>query len=135
MGIFDFLKKVTEDNVDRTTTVRYAEDAWSANNAANNSEQTQPQGPVAGTFRFTVQDVFTITGRGTVVTGMVEAGEVSVGDVVQLRRTNGVCSNVTITGLEVFRKMLDTATAGMNVGILVRGVTKDDIGRGDVLER
>lgn len=135
MGIFDFIKKVSEDNVERTTTVRYAEDAWSANNAADNAAQTQPRGPVAGTFRFTVQDVFTITGRGTVVTGMIESGEVSVGDVVQLRRTNGECSNVTITGLEVFRKMLDTASAGMNVGILVRDVTKSEIGRGDILER
>jgi len=117
MGIFDFLKKVTDDN------------------ANENVSQTQPQGPVAGTFRYTVQDVFTITGRGTVVTGMVEAGQVSVGDVVQLRRVNGEFRNVTIGGLEVFRKMLDTATAGMNVGILVRDVTKEDIGRGDVLER
>lgn len=134
MGIFDFLKKVTDDNAERTTTVRYAEDAWS-NNVDANASRTQPQGPVAGTFRYTVQDVFTITGRGTVVTGMVEAGQVSVGDVVQLRRVNGECRNVTIGGLEVFRKMLDTATVGMNVGILVRDVTKEDISRGDVLER
>lgn len=135
MGIFDFLKKVTEDNVDRTTTVRYAEDAWSANNTTDNASQTQPQGPAAGTFRLTVLDVFTITGRGTVITGTIESGEVSVEDVVQLRRANGECRNVTIGGIEIFRKMLTTATAGMNVGILIRDITKSDISRGDVLER
>lgn len=135
MGLFDFLKKVTDDNVERTTTVRYAEDAWS--NSPSNAP-TPPEAPAvseAGAFRFTVQDVFTITGRGTVVTGMIEAGQVSVGDEVQLRRITGECKMVRVTGLEVFRKILDTATAGMNVGILVSDVTKSDIGRGDVLER
>lgn len=132
MGLFDFLKKVTDDNVERTTTIRYAEDAWS--NSSSNAP-VQPEVSVTGAFRFTVQDVFSITGRGTVVTGMIESGQVSVGDEVQLRRTTGECKTVQVTGLEVFRKMLDTVTEGMNVGILVSDVTKSDIGRGDVLER
>lgn len=134
MGLFDFLKKVTDDNVERTTTVRYAEDAWS--NSPSN-EPVQPEAPVAsaGAFRFAVEDVFSITGRGMVVTGMIKVGQVSVGDEVQLRRTTGECRTVKVTGLEVFRKMLDTATEGMKVGILVSDVTKSDIGRGDVLER
>lgn len=134
MGIFDFLKKAADDNVERTTTIRYATDAQTTN-AADDANETQPQGPVSGAFRLTVQDVFTITGRGTVVTGMVEVGQVSVGDVVQLRRTIGDCRNVTIGGIEVFRKMLTTATEGMNVGVLINDIAKSDIGRGDILER
>ena len=134
MGLFDFLKNVTNDNVESTTTIRYAEDAWS-NSPSNAPVQPETPAAPAGAFRFTVQDVFTITGRGTVVTGMIESGQVSVGESVQLRRTTGECKTVQVTGLEVFRKMLDTATEGMNVGILVSDVTKSDIGRGDVLER
>ncbi len=135
MGLFDFFKKANDDHIQNTTTIRYATDAQPANNTAAAAEQMQPAGPVAGTFRITVQDVFNITGRGTVITGCVELGQVSVGDVVQLRRVDGTCKSVTIGGIEVFRKMLDTATVGMNVGILIRDIEKSEIGRGDVLER
>lgn len=138
MGFFDLLKKVTESNVEDTTTVTYTADAWSdssANAAVDNVAESQSQESVSGAFRFAVQDVFCITGRGTVVTGIVEAGQVSVGDIVQLRRTNGECKNVTVSAIEVFRKLLDTATEGMNVGIQISDVTKSDVSRGDVLER
>src|SRR4051794_34274457 len=88
--------------------------------------------PVAGGFRMTVEDVFAIHGRGTVVTGRVAAGELRVGSTVQLTRTDGTNRKVTIDGVEMFRKVVDTAKAGDNVGLLVRDLGRDDIGRGDV---
>ena len=79
-----------------------------------------------------VEDVFSITGRGTVATGRVERGQVRVGDeveIVGIKDTN----KTTVTGVEMFRKMLDYAEAGDNIGALLRGVTRDDIERGQVL--
>jgi elongation factor Tu len=83
-------------------------------------------------FLMAVEDVFSITGRGTVATGRIERGKVKVGDTIEivgLRETR----NTTITGLEMFQKSLDEALAGDNVGILVRGIQKTDIERGMVL--
>lgn len=85
-------------------------------------------------FRITVEDVFTITGRGTVVTGRIESGSVTVGDIVRLGRTDGSSRDVAVTGIEMFRKMLDTAKQGDNVGLLLRDVERNGVGRGDVLE-
>ena len=84
-------------------------------------------------FRFTVEDVFTIKGRGTVVTGPIESGSVSKGGTVRQTRPDGSTRDVTITGIEMFRKIVDTANAGDNVGLLLRDLGRDDIGRGDVL--
>ena len=81
-----------------------------------------------------VEDVFSITGRGTVATGRVERGQVKVGDTIEivgLRETR----NTTITGLEMFQKSLEEAMAGDNVGILLRGIQKVDIERGMVLSK
>lgn len=86
-------------------------------------------------FRITVQDVFTITGRGTVVTGQIASGSIAVGDSVTLRRTDGSAREVTVTGIEMFRKLLDRAVRGDNVGLLLRGVERNEIGRGDILEK
>jgi elongation factor Tu len=83
-------------------------------------------------FLMPIEDVFSITGRGTVVTGRVEQGVVNVGDtieVVGIRPT----SSTTVTGVEMFRKLLDQGQAGDNVGVLLRGVKKDDVERGQVL--
>ena len=83
-------------------------------------------------FLMAVEDVFSITGRGTVATGRIERGKVNVGDsveIVGLRETR----STTITGLEMFQKSLDEALAGDNVGILIRGIQKTDIERGMVL--
>ena len=85
------------------------------------------------TFLMAVEDVFSITGRGTVATGRIERGEVKVGDTIEivgLRETR----STTITGLEMFQKSLEEALAGDNVGILVRGIQKTDIERGMVLQ-
>lgn len=88
-----------------------------------------------GTFRITVQDVFSITGRGTVITGQIESGSITVGDTVTLRRKDGSSREVEVTGLEMFRKMMDTAKQGDNVGLLLYGIARNEVGRGDVLEK
>ena len=84
-------------------------------------------------FRMTVSDVFSIKGRGTVVTGTVESGTVSTGDTVHLTRADGSTRDVTIDGIEAFRKMLKVANAGDVVGLLVRRLARDDIAKDDVL--
>lgn len=83
-------------------------------------------------FRMTVQDVFFIRGRGTVVTGQIESGTLNTGDEIYLRRSNS-SKLVTVNGIEMFRKLLDQATAGDNVGVLLRDLTKQEVGKGDVL--
>ena len=86
-------------------------------------------------FLMPVEDVFTITGRGTVATGRVERGHIKVGDNVEIIGMTDERSNVVVTGLEMFRKLLDEAAAGDNVGALLRGVDRKDIQRGQVLAK
>ena len=81
-----------------------------------------------------VEDVFTITGRGTVATGRVERGEVKVGDKVEIVGIKPT-RETTVTGVEMFRKLLDFAQAGDNIGALLRGVDRKDIERGQVLAK
>jgi len=94
----------------------------------------EPERAVDGTFLMPVEDVFSISGRGTVATGRVESGVVKVGDeveIVGLRDTQ----KTTVTGVEMFRKLLDQGQAGDNVGILLRGTKREDIERGQVLAK
>ena len=84
-------------------------------------------------FLMPVEDVFTITGRGTVATGRVERGTIKVGEVVEIVGLAEEKTSTTVTGLEMFRKLLDFAEAGDNVGALLRGVQRSDIERGQVL--
>ena len=86
-------------------------------------------------FLMPVEDVFTITGRGTVATGRVERGEIKVGDVVEIVGMAEESKQTTITGVEMFRKLLDSAVAGDNIGALLRGVERKDIERGQVLAK
>ncbi len=86
-------------------------------------------------FLMPVEDVFSITGRGTVATGRVERGIAHVGDEVEIVGLTDESRKVVITGLEMFRKMLDEAQAGDNVGALLRGVQRDEIERGQVLAK
>ena len=86
-------------------------------------------------FRMPIEDVFSISGRGTVVTGKVESGSVKVGDTVTITRGTAVPLQATVTGIEMFRKIADTAKAGDNIGCLLRGVGKDDVQPGQVLEK
>ena len=84
-------------------------------------------------FLMPVEDVFTITGRGTVATGRVERGTVKVGDEVEIVGLKEEKAKTTVTGVEMFRKLLDFAEAGDNIGALLRGVQRSDIERGQVL--
>src|SRR5574344_1766706 len=83
-------------------------------------------------FLMPIEDIFTITGRGTVVTGRVERGKIKVNDAVEIVGL-GANKQSVVTGLEMFRKTLDFAEAGDNVGVLLRGIEKDDVQRGQVL--
>ncbi|AYC30616.1 elongation factor Tu [Paenisporosarcina cavernae] len=86
-------------------------------------------------FMMPVEDVFSITGRGTVATGRVERGQVKVGDVVDIIGIVEEAKQTTVTGVEMFRKLLDYAEAGDNIGALLRGVAREDIQRGQVLAK
>ncbi len=85
-------------------------------------------------FLMPVEDVFSITGRGTVATGRVERGTVKVGDTIEIIGIKETRSSV-VTGVEMFRKLLDQAEAGDNIGVLLRGVARDEIERGQVLAK
>ena len=85
-------------------------------------------------FLMPVEDVFTITGRGTVATGRVERGQLKLGDPVEIVGIKATKSSV-VTGIEMFRKQLDFATAGDNAGVLLRGIDKKDIERGQVIAK
>jgi elongation factor Tu len=93
-----------------------------------------PERDVDKTFLMAVEDVFSITGRGTVATGRIERGVVKVGETIEIIGINDTTST-TVTGVEMFQKTLDEGMAGDNVGILLRGVQKDQIQRGMVLAK
>ncbi len=86
-------------------------------------------------FLMPVEDIFTITGRGTVATGRVDRGIVKVGDEVEIVGLSDKNRTVVVTGVEMFRKMLDQAEAGDNIGALLRGVQREEIERGQVLAK
>ena len=94
-----------------------------------------PERAVDKPFLMPVEDVFTITGRGTVATGRVERGTVKVGDTVEIIGLTDESRSVVVTGVEMFRKQLDQAIAGDNIGALLRGVQRADIERGQVLAK
>jgi len=92
----------------------------------------QPDRPVDKDFLMPIEDVFSISGRGTVVTGRVESGVVNVGDEVEIVGIKDT-TKTTVTGVEMFRKLLDRGEAGDNIGALIRGVGRDEVERGQVL--
>ena len=94
-----------------------------------------PQRPTDQPFLMPVEDVFTITGRGTVATGRVERGELKVGDNVEIVGLADKPKDTVVTGVEMFRKILDSAEAGDNIGALLRGVDRKEIERGQVLAK
>ncbi len=93
----------------------------------------QPEREVDKPFLMPIEDVFTITGRGTVVTGRVERGVLKVNEEVELVGIREKSSKTIVTGVEMFRKLLDEARAGENVGLLLRGTKKEDVERGMVI--
>ncbi|MFP5298503.1 MAG: elongation factor Tu, partial [Actinomycetota bacterium] len=93
----------------------------------------EPERVLDKPFLMPIEDVFTITGRGTVVTGRVEQGVLNLGDEIEIVGIHPQVSKTVVTGIEMFRKMLDEAQAGDNAGILLRGTKKEDVERGQVL--
>ena len=94
-----------------------------------------PERPSDQPFLMPVEDVFSITGRGTVATGRVERGTVKVQDTVEIVGMTDETRNVVVTGVEMFRKLLEQAIAGDNIGVLLRGVQRNEIERGQVLAK
>ena len=93
----------------------------------------QPERPLDKPFMMPIEDVFSISGRGTVVTGRVETGIVKVGEEVEIVGIHPEVRKTTVTGVEMFRKLLDQGQAGDNVGALIRGVGREEVERGQVL--
>ena len=93
-----------------------------------------PERPIDQAFLMPIEDVFTITGRGTVVTGRVERGKVNVGEEVEIIGIKPTVKSI-VTGVEMFRKLLDSGQAGDNIGALLRGTKKEDVERGQVLAK
>ncbi|MBF0218831.1 MAG: elongation factor Tu [Gammaproteobacteria bacterium] len=94
----------------------------------------EPERAIDGTFLMPIEDVFSISGRGTVVTGRIERGVVKVGEEVAIVGIKDT-TKTTVTGVEMFRKLLDQGQAGDNVGVLLRGTKRDDVERGQVLAK
>ena len=94
-----------------------------------------PERPVDQPFLMPIEDIFSITGRGTVATGRVERGEVKVSDEVEIVGLSTEKKKSVVTGVEMFRKLLDQAEAGDNIGVLLRGIQRTDIERGQVLAK
>ena len=92
----------------------------------------QPERPIDKPFLMPIEDVFSISGRGTVVTGRIERGKIKVGEEVEIVGLRDTQKSV-VTGVEMFRKLLDEGVAGDNVGCLLRGIDKDEVERGQVL--
>ncbi|WP_312721770.1 elongation factor Tu [Mobilicoccus sp.] len=93
----------------------------------------QPERDVDKPFLMPVEDVFTITGRGTVVTGRIERGILKVNEEVEIVGIREGSTKTTVTGIEMFRKLLDEGRAGENVGLLLRGTKREDVERGQVI--
>jgi elongation factor Tu len=91
-----------------------------------------PERPIDLPFLMPIEDVFSISGRGTVVTGRVERGIVKVGEEVEIIGIRDT-KKTTVTGVEMFRKLLDQGQAGDNIGALIRGIGREDVERGQVL--
>ena len=94
-----------------------------------------PERDIEKTFLMAIEDVFSITGRGTVATGRIERGVIKVGETVEVVGLSEQTTTTTITGIEMFQKTLDEGYAGDNVGILLRGITREEIERGMVLSQ
>jgi elongation factor Tu len=94
----------------------------------------QPERPVDLPFLMPIEDVFSISGRGTVVTGRIERGKVKVGEEVEIVGIKAT-AKTTCTGVEMFRKLLDEGVAGDNVGVLLRGTKREEVERGQVLAK
>ena len=149
---FKFIKtdsKSENNNNSNSTSIKSVEENTSSNINTNNSNintnsntynetvssDTNVTYDENGTFLMAIEDVFTITGRGTVVTGRIERGTINLNDTVQIIGLNDEIKTTTVTGIEMFRQTLDTAKAGDNVGLLLRGIERSEVERGQVLAK
>ncbi|MBN8811954.1 elongation factor Tu [Sphingomonas sp. NPDC092331] len=114
---------------------KLGKDAILALMAAVDESIPQPDRPLDKPFMMPIEDVFSISGRGTVVTGRVETGVVKVGEEVEIVGIQENVRKTTVTGVEMFRKLLDQGEAGDNIGALIRGVGRDEVERGQVLAK
>src|ERR1700709_1357002 len=101
--------------------------------AAVDDSIPEPERDIEKAFLMPIEDVFTITGRGTVVTGRAERGVLKAGETVEIVGIREKVMTTTVTGVEMFRKLLDEARAGENVGLLLRGIKREDVERGQVV--
>ena len=124
MGLFDFFKK--KEEVSRADLYRQS--------LANRETVAKPI-DMSGSAVMPVDDVFAITGRGIVATGNIKKGSFSTGDQVIIVRADGTSITSTITGIEMFRKIMDTAQTGENVGLLLQDITKNQMNSGDVVKK
>ena len=115
-------------------TGEYGEESINKLAAAMDEAIPTPERPVDQAFLMPIEDVFSISGRGTVVTGRVERGKIHTGDEVEIVGIRDT-AKTTVTGVEMFRKMLDEGEAGDNVGCLLRGTKREDVERGQVLAK
>lgn len=114
---------------------KLGKDAILALMAAVDESIPQPERPLDKPFMMPIEDVFSISGRGTVVTGRVETGIVKVGEEVEIVGIQEAVRKTTVTGVEMFRKLLDQGQAGDNIGALIRGVGREEVERGQVLAK
>jgi elongation factor Tu len=126
--------KALESSGDLSRADAAAAPIWALMDAVDDYIPTPPR-PVDQPFLMPVEDVFSIKGRGTVVTGRIERGVVKVGDTIEIVGFTEAPRAVTVTGVEMFQKTLDTGEAGDNVGCLLRGVERNEIERGQVLAK
>ncbi len=111
---------------------KWGESIMELMNAVDESIPT-PERETEKPFLMPVEDVFTITGRGTVVTGRIERGIVKVNEDVEIVGIKPESTKTTVTGIEMFRKLLDEGQAGANVGLIIRGIKREDVERGQVV--
>ncbi len=114
---------------------KLGKDAILALMAAVDESIPQPERPLDKPFMMPIEDVFSISGRGTVVTGRVETGIVKVGEEVEIVGIQEAVRKTVVTGVEMFRKLLDQGEAGDNIGALIRGVGREEVERGQVLAK
>src|SRR5438128_3498174 len=111
-----------------------AESIWKLMEAVDSYIPTPPR-PVDKPFQRPIEDIFTVRGRGTVVRGRVERGIVKVGEEIEIVGMQAETKKSVVTGVEMFRKLLDEGRAGDNIGALLRGIDKDEVQRGQVLAK
>lgn len=142
MGLFDFFKKKSEGAIvdfsrKDSNDLRDMVHAGVSDEEllAEYEKRTNQTLDASADFCMEVGDVFTITGRGTVVTGTIASGEIAVGDKVIVERRDGSTIESVVNGIEMFRKLLDKAQAGDNVGLLLKNLQRNDVNKGDILKK